>query len=120
MLSINPLLHSVPYMAFSAKFYFNLRRDNQSISYERCEFVSVDERAYLRLCSKKYIKKNSCSKGLTEKILYNEPIILSNACLQQLAVNLVIHIINNIYLHEHIRLSSKTLKKYFSEIAAGI
>ena len=40
-------------------------RSHQKISYERHEYESVDERAYLRLCPEKLRKKkNSGSKGL--------------------------------------------------------
>ena len=43
--------------SLSKNFDFNLRRDHQKISYERRDYESVDERAYLRLCPEKLRKR---------------------------------------------------------------
>ena len=44
--------------SFSKTFDFNLRRDNQKISYERRDYESVDEKSLsYRLCPEKRRKK---------------------------------------------------------------
>ena len=44
-------------------FKYILRRDHQKNSYERRDYESVDEKAYLRLCTEKRQKKNLVHKG---------------------------------------------------------
>ena len=48
----------------SKNFDFKLRRDHQKIFYERCDYVSVDEKAYLRPCPEKRENVNSGGKRL--------------------------------------------------------
>ena len=60
--TIKPLLPSVSYMhicTFSQNFDFNFRRDHKEISYENCDYKSVDEKSLslARLYPEKQRKK---------------------------------------------------------------
>ena len=46
-------------VTYCQNFYFKIRRDHQKNSYERRDYESVDERAYLKLCPEKQRKKES-------------------------------------------------------------
>ena len=58
--------------SFSKNFDFNLRRDNQKISYERCDYESVDEKSLSYAVSKNDGKKNSGGATLDFLFFYLE------------------------------------------------